>query len=93
MPVVRELPGLRMVDAAFGPATDPCPNPPEPFADALAGTGIVLNARVVGPPDTVLAQVRPLWRPRMKLIVVTYCETPAEQAEAYERVRELYGGE
>ena len=36
-------------------------------------------------------RVRRLWRPGMKLIVVTYCETQAEQAEAYERVREIAG--
>lgn len=89
LPVIRELPGLRTVDAAFGAATDPCPNQPEPFAEALAGTGIVLNARIVGDPDTVLEQVRRLWRPDLKLIVVTYCETPAQQAETYKRIKEL----
>lgn len=89
LPVIRHLPGLCVVDAAFGPATDPHPNPPEPFGEALAGTGIVLNARVVGPPQTVLEYVGRLWRPGMKLIVVTYCETPAQQAEVYERIRDV----
>ncbi len=89
LPVIRHLPGLRVVDAAFGPATDPHPNPPEPFAEALAGTRIVLNARIVGPPDTVVDYVRRLWRRGMKLTVVTYCETPAEQAEVYDRIQEL----
>ena len=91
LPVIRRLPGLRMVDAAFGPATDPHPNPPEPFAEVLAGTGIVLNARIVGPPETVLEYVGSLWRPGMKLIVVTYCETPAEQTEVYEAIHEVCG--
>ncbi len=91
LPVILRLPGLRMVDAAFGPATDPRPNPPEPFAAVLADTGIVLNARIVGPPETVLEYVGRLWRPGMKLIVVTYCETPAEQAEVYEGIHEVWG--
>ena len=86
LPVITKLPGLRTVDAAFGDATDPCPNPAEPFPEALAGTGIVLNARIVGKPDQVIEIVRRLWAPGMKLIVVTYCETPAEQAEVYERI-------
>lgn len=89
LPIIRELPGIRIVDAAFGPSTDPGPNPPEPFAEALSGTGIILNARIVGSPDTVLEQVEKLWRPGMKLIVVTYCQTPAEQAEVYERIHQV----
>ena len=86
LPVITKLPGVRTVDAAFGDATDPDPNPAEPFAAALAGTGIVLNSRIVGPPDHVLDIVRRLWTSELKLIVVTYCETPAEQAEVYERI-------
>lgn len=33
--------------------------------------------------------VRRLWAPGMKLIVVTYCQTPQEQDEVYERIHEL----
>lgn len=89
LPVVLKLPGIRMVDGAFGSETDPAPNQPEPFAEAVAGTGVVLNARVVGKPDTVIEQVSRLWRPGMKLIVVTYCEPPDEQAEVYERIKAM----
>ena len=86
---VSKIPGLRMVDGAFGAATDPTPNSPEPFAEAFANTGIVVNARIVGDPETVAGNVRRLWKPGMKLIVVTYCQDPAEQAEAYDRIHEI----
>lgn len=89
LPVVLRMSGLRTVDAAFGPETDPSPNQPEPFAEAMANAGIVLNARIVGKPDTVLDNVRRLWRPGMKLIVVTYCQTPDEQSEVYDRIKDI----
>ncbi|MHC4119057.1 MAG: uroporphyrinogen decarboxylase family protein [Planctomycetota bacterium] len=88
---VRQLRDLRMVDGAFSGATDPTPNPPEPFAEAFANTGIVLNARIVGDCETVVETVKRLWKPGMKLIVVTFCQTPEEQAEAYDRVHEICG--
>lgn len=91
LPMVKTLKGLRVVDAAFGPETDPSPNPPEVFSEALANTGIVLNARIVGNADTVEHHVRRLWRPGLKLIVVTYCATPEEQADAYQRIHALCG--
>jgi hypothetical protein len=87
--VVRAIPGLRMVDAAFGPQTDPQPNPPEAFGEALRGTGTTLNARIVGDADEVAEVVRRLWKWPMKLIVVTYCATPDEQQRAYDRVHEI----
>ena len=89
IPMVKTLKCLRVVDAAFGPETDPSPNPPELFAEAFANTNIVLNARIVGDVDTVEQLTRRLWRPGMKLIVVTYCATPEEQREAYQRIHAL----
>jgi hypothetical protein len=89
--MVKKIPGLRMVDGAFSAATDPSPNSPEPFAEAFAETGIVVNARIVGNPDTVTDIVRRLWKPGMKLIVTTYCRTPEEQTEAYNRIHEICG--
>ncbi len=86
---VKKIPGLRMVDGAFSAATDPSPNSPEPFAQAFANTGIVVNARIVGGSETVADSVRRLWKPGMKLIVVTYCQTPEEQAEVYSRIHEI----
>ena len=88
---VKKINGLRMVDGAFSAATDPSPNSPEPFAEAFANTGIVVNARIVGGLETVAESVRRLWWPGMKLIVVTYCQNPHEQAEAYYRIYEICG--
>jgi len=89
--MVKKISGLRMVDGAFSAATDPTPNPPEPFADALANTGIVVNARIVGGLETIAESVRRLWKPGMKLIVVTFCQSPDEQAEAYDLIYEICG--
>ena len=84
---VRQLDDLRMVDGAFSAATDPAPNSPERFAESFTGTGVVVNARIVGNPDTIEYVVRRLWRPGMKLLVVTYCTTPEEQHDAYGRIQ------
>lgn len=86
---IRTIRGLRMVDGAFSAETDPTPNPPEPFAEAFENTGIVVNARIVGDCETVAETVKKLWAPGMKLIVVTFCQTPEAQAEAYNRVHEI----
>jgi len=86
---VKQIAGLRMVDGAFSPATDPSPNPPEPFARAFSDTGIVVNARIVGGPETIADVVSRLWKPGMKLIVVTYCQTREEQADAYDRIHQI----
>ncbi|MCU0916193.1 MAG: uroporphyrinogen decarboxylase family protein [Planctomycetes bacterium] len=87
--VIQGIPGLRMVDAAFSAATDPSPNNPELFAAAFAGTGIVLNARIVGGAEVVVDTVKRLWIPGMKLIVVTYCQSPDEQRVVYDRIHEI----
>ena len=89
VPLVMSVPGIGTVDGAFTARTDPFPNPPEPFAGALPGTSIVLNARMVGDADTVAETVSALWRPGAKLIAVTYCATPEEQRTACERLRGL----
>lgn len=86
--IVR-IENIRMADGAFSKATDPGANPTDGYADTFAGTGVVLNARIVGDPDLVEAKVRELWKPGMKLIVVTYCDTPEEQEEAYNRIHDI----
>lgn len=86
---IARIAGLRMADGAFSLATDPGANPVEGFADAFAGSGAVLNARIVGSADLVCEKVQALWKPKMKLIVVTYCETPEEQAKLYRRIHEI----
>jgi len=86
---VKKIQNLVVVDGAFSPETDPDPNPPEPFADAFAGTKIAVNARFVGDVDVVVDKVKQLWKSGMKLIVVTYCKTPAEQKEVYEKIHTM----
>jgi len=81
---VKQLDSIFMVDGAFSPATDPTPNDPEPFGKAFAGTGIILNARIVGSADEVADVVGRIWQPGLKLIVTTYCQTPEEQAICYD---------
>ncbi|MBN1133054.1 MAG: hypothetical protein JXR52_13035 [Bacteroidales bacterium] len=89
IPAVKNIEGLRMVDGAFSLATDPDPNPTEPFAEGFADTGIILNARIVGGLDVIAEKVGKLWKPGMKLIVVTYCQTPEEQEQAYHLIHEI----
>ena len=86
---IVKIPTLQMADGAFSLATDPGANPTEGFAETFANTGVILNVRIVGTPDVVEQKVRELWRPGMKLIVVTYCETPAEQAEVYNKIHDI----
>ena len=86
---IKTIEQLKMVDAAFSNETDPEPNDPEPFASGFSHTGIVLNARIVGNLETIEQQVKKLWRPGLKLMVVTYCQTPEEQSEAYDMIHEI----
>lgn len=90
--MLRDLPGIKMIDAAFTEDTDPDPNPAEPFAAALKDSGIILNARIVGDPAIVADKTEALWSPGMKLVVVTYCATAEEQKEAYHTVHGISGG-
>ena len=91
IPVVKRIRNLVMADGAFGGETDPSPNEAEVFGGEFANTGIILNARIVGDLDTIAANVRKLWRPGMKLIVTTYCKSPAEQQRAYDTIHEICG--
>jgi hypothetical protein len=86
---VLKIKGLIMADGAFSPQTDPgATGNPEAF-HWFANTGIVLNARIVGDLETIQEQVSRLWVPGMKMVVVTYCETPGEQEKAYDLIHEL----
>ena len=62
-----------MVDGAFSEETDPDPNIVEPFAEQFVNTGIIVNARIVGDIQIITETVKKLWKPGIKLIVVTYC--------------------
>ncbi len=81
--------GLLMADGAFSSQTDPgATNNLEAF-HKFTNTGIVLNARIVGDLETIREQLTRLWIPGMKMVVVTYCETPEEQEEAYYLIHEI----
>jgi len=84
-----KIDSLKMVDAAFTPETDPSPNPAEPFSKALTDTGIILNARMVGNPETLKETYSELWNNQMKIIAVTYSETPEEQQQAYDLIHRI----
>jgi hypothetical protein len=85
---VKSIKGLRMVDAALSPETDPGATDLLEAFHAFAHTGVVLNARMVGNPDTIRRQLERLWTPGLKLVVVTYCPTPGEQDVAYRFIHE-----
>lgn len=89
--VVKKIKNLVMVDGAFGPMTDPDPNPTADFREQFSNTGIILSVRIVGDADAVTENVRRLWRPGNKLIVTTYCKTPEEQTKAYNQIHEFCG--
>jgi uroporphyrinogen-III decarboxylase len=84
---VLQIQGLKMADGAFSPQTDPGATNNIEAYHQFAHTGVVLNARMVGDPETIREQVSRI--PGMKLIVATYCETPAEQEKAYKLIHEF----
>lgn len=86
---VKANPQLMMVDAAFSPQTDPDYNDPLPFREAFAGTGVIVQARMVGDAEEVLQRARQLWARGMRLIVVTYVQDPAEQQRLYAGLHDL----
>ena len=87
--ILRRLDNLLMVDGAFSEQTDPgAINNLESFQQ-FAEDGVVINARIVGDPETIEQKVRRLWTPGMKLVVVTYCQTPEEQERAYEIIHDI----
>lgn len=89
IPVVKKMNALVMVDGAFSIETDPDPNDAQIFREEFSKTGVVVNARIVGNAEIVSEQVRKLWKPDMKLIVVTYCDSPQDQEKAYNYIHEI----
>ncbi len=87
--MLLKLNELKTADAAFTAETDPHPNPTEPFVEALKNSGIILNARMVGSSEVVKETTQKLWKPGMKLIVVTFSQSPEEQKEAYDIIHEI----
>lgn len=89
--MVKNMKHLTAADGAFSIQTDPSPNNPEVFAPEFSGTGIILNARAVGSCDESYPVFEKLWTPKTKLIAVTYCKEPEDQARLYERLHQLAG--
>jgi hypothetical protein len=87
--MLKKIGGLKMADAAFTAETDPHPNPAEPFVKALKNSGIILNARMVGNPEIVKETTEILWTEGMKLLVVTFSQSPEEQKQAYEIIHNI----
>lgn len=86
---VLQVKGLKMADGAFSPQTDPGANTDLEAFNRFANTGVVLNTRIVGDLETIQEQLGRLWMPGMKMVVVTYCETPEEQEEAYHLIHRI----
>lgn len=86
---VLQINGLKMADGAFSPQTDPGANENLEAFHKFANTGKVLNVRIVGDLKTIEEQVSRLWTKGMKLVVVTYCETPSEQEKAYHLIHKI----
>lgn len=86
---VMKITGLKMVDAALSQETDPGATDNLEAFHQFAHTGIVVNARIVGDINTIESQIKRLWVPGLKMVVVTYCETPDEQEKAYHLIHEI----
>ena len=86
---VLNIKGIRMADGAFSSETDPNAISNLEAYHRFAGTGVVLNARIVGDLKTIEQQVKSLWVPGMKLVVVTYCLTYDEQNRAYDLIHQI----
>ncbi len=89
IPAVKSIGNLVEVDGAFSASTDPDPNVPEAFRDAFKETGIILHARMVGDSTEIVEIVKRIWSPGLKLIVCTYCQSPEDQARAYDLIHEI----
>lgn len=86
---VLNIKDLRMADGAFSPQTDPGAIDDLETFQRFANTGKVLNARIVGDVNIINDQVLRLWTNGMKLVIVTYCETPEEQEKAYDIIHNI----
>jgi hypothetical protein len=86
---VLGIKGIKMADGAFSPETDPGAITDLETYHKFANTGVVLNARIVGDLSVIEQQVKRLWVPGMKLVVVTYCSTPQEQEQAYDLIHQI----
>jgi hypothetical protein len=87
--MIRDFANTITVDAAFSPATDPCPNNPQDFEPIYKGSGITINARCVGDSDSVMPYFEKLINKDTKVIATTYCQDERDQAKLYDRLHEM----
>lgn len=83
---VLKIKGIKMADGAFSMETDPGANQNLEAFQQFAHSGVILNARIVGNLSTIREQLSRLWVQGMKMVVVTYCESPQEQDAAYQLI-------
>jgi len=86
---VLNIKGIRIADGAFSSETDPNAISNLEAYHRFSGTGVVLNVRIVGDLKTIEQQVKRLWVPGMKLVVVTYCTTYDEQNRVYDLIHQI----
>jgi hypothetical protein len=87
--VVKKIPNITFMDVAFSVQGDPTPNDPGDWVDAMTNTGIVLHARPGRDPEEVLKQAKRLWKPGIKLIIVTVVSDPVAQHKLYNSLHNL----
>jgi hypothetical protein len=81
--IARLVPSCVAIDCAFTNACDPTPNEPEAVRDALAGSGIVLHARMTADTDGMLDVVHRLLHKDLRLIVHPNCPDRATAERNY----------
>ncbi len=87
--MVKDFKTLKIVDGAFSPQTDPSPNKPSDFKAIFEDSNIIVNTRCVGTKEEVLPYFKDMIAPNMKVIAVTYCQDPKDQAELYDALHAL----
>lgn len=63
------VPSCVAIDCAVDTTVDPNPNSPQAVRDALAGSGLAVHVRMTGQTDAMLAVVRQLLHPDLRLVV------------------------
>ncbi len=90
IPMVLGMKGLTCADGAFTLETDPDANDPDIFGKEFVGNGPILNARAVGSVEDSFEAFRKLYQKGTgRMIAVTYCEDPADQARLYDMLHQL----
>ena len=70
MPLIKKYtPSCVAIDCPLDKDNDPNPNDPEKVRHALAGTGIVVHAKVPGETERMVEVVKKLLHPDLKLII------------------------